>query len=73
MSLINLLAREAWLIQAIHHEQEIDKFSVDGMSKGYQLQFCSSGSKHYFICLILSAFLCLSRVGLIAYTKTDEM
>ena len=37
MQLINLLACEAWLIQAIHQEQEIDKLYVDGMSKGYQL------------------------------------
>lgn len=37
MPLINLLACEAWLIQAIHHEQEIDKLSVEGMSKGYQV------------------------------------
>jgi len=36
--LINMLAHEAWNIHAIHHEQEkLDKLSVEGMSKGYQL------------------------------------
>lgn len=35
--LINLLACEAQHIQAIHHEQEIDKLSMNSMSKGYQL------------------------------------
>lgn len=34
MPLINMLAYEAWHIQAIHHEQEIDKLSVEGKSKG---------------------------------------
>lgn len=37
--LINLLACEAWHSRAIHHEQEIDTLSADGVSKGYQLSF----------------------------------
>lgn len=60
MPLINLLAYEAWLIQAIHHEQEIVRLYEDGMSKGYQLQYCIKGSKHYSMCSILFVLFAVS-------------
>lgn len=48
MSLINLLACEVELIQSIHHQQEIDKLPVDGMSNENQLEIFHNEAKGYY-------------------------